>query len=154
VSWETGLGGKFDSTNIIGAKSLDLTCITSIGFDHKEILGDTLEKIQENKAGIIKQGVPILIGNTVDAQPIEKLASELKCELFKMKEFLGDYELENKALVKKAGHILKEKYNFEDFVDRAFQEPVIGRFQKISPERIRSTGLKFKDVIVDVGHNP
>ena len=108
VSWETGLGGKFDSTNIVAAQNLDLTCITGIGFDHKEILGDTLDKILENKAGIMKEGVPILIGNTVDHAIIQKRAEKLRCPFYSMREFLGNYEEENKALVKKAGEILRQ----------------------------------------------
>ena len=54
---ETGLGGRLDSTNVIIPK---VCGITSISLDHTEILGDTIEKIAIEKAGIIKQGVPIL----------------------------------------------------------------------------------------------
>ncbi len=56
---ETGLGGRLDSTNIINPL---LSIITNISFDHKDILGDTLEAIAAEKAGIIKPGVPVLIG--------------------------------------------------------------------------------------------
>jgi len=56
---ETGLGGRLDSTNII---SPILSIITNIGYDHMDILGDTLEKISAEKAGIIKPGVPVVIG--------------------------------------------------------------------------------------------
>jgi dihydrofolate synthase / folylpolyglutamate synthase len=56
---ETGLGGRLDSTNII---TPILSVITNIGFDHMNILGDTLVKIAEEKAGIIKPGVPVVIG--------------------------------------------------------------------------------------------
>lgn len=55
---ETGLGGRLDLTN--AAESPDLTLITSIGLDHTAILGDTIEKIAEEKAGIIKAGVPLV----------------------------------------------------------------------------------------------
>ena len=58
---ETGLGGRLDSTNVI--KPL-LSVITNIGFDHTDILGDTLEKIAFEKAGIIKKNVPAAIGET------------------------------------------------------------------------------------------
>ncbi len=58
---ETGLGGRLDSTNIINPI---LSVITNIGFDHMEILGDTLEKIATEKAGIIKQNIPVVIGET------------------------------------------------------------------------------------------
>lgn len=56
---ETGLGGRLDSTNIILP---ELSIITSIGLDHKDILGDTIEQIAREKAGIIKSGVPVVIG--------------------------------------------------------------------------------------------
>lgn len=56
---ETGLGGRLDSTNII---TPILSIITNIGYDHMDILGDTLEKIGSEKAGIIKPGVPVVIG--------------------------------------------------------------------------------------------
>ena len=56
---ETGLGGRLDSTNIITPM---LSIITNIGYDHMDILGDTLEKIAAEKAGIIKPNVPVVIG--------------------------------------------------------------------------------------------
>jgi dihydrofolate synthase/folylpolyglutamate synthase len=59
---ETGLGGRLDSTNII---SPILSVITNIGLDHVAILGDTLEKIAFEKAGIIKPSIPIVIGETL-----------------------------------------------------------------------------------------
>ena len=58
---ETGLGGRLDSTNVIIP---GLSVITNIGFDHMDILGDSLEKIAFEKAGIIKEGVPVVIGET------------------------------------------------------------------------------------------
>lgn len=56
---EVGLGGRLDSTNIINP---DLSIITNISFDHMQFLGDTLEKIATEKAGIIKRGTPVVIG--------------------------------------------------------------------------------------------
>jgi dihydrofolate synthase / folylpolyglutamate synthase len=58
---ETGLGGRLDSTNIITPV---LSVITNIGYDHMDLLGDTLEKIAFEKAGIIKRGIPVIIGET------------------------------------------------------------------------------------------
>ena len=60
---EVGLGGRLDSTNII---TPELSVITNIGFDHMQMLGDTLEKIAGEKAGIIKQNIPVVIGETHD----------------------------------------------------------------------------------------
>jgi dihydrofolate synthase/folylpolyglutamate synthase len=56
---ETGMGGRLDSTNIIRPA---LSVITNVGLDHTEHLGDTLEAIAAEKAGIIKPGVPVLVG--------------------------------------------------------------------------------------------
>ena len=56
---EVGLGGRLDSTNVITPK---LSVITNIGYDHTQILGDTLAKIATEKAGIIKPNVPVVIG--------------------------------------------------------------------------------------------
>lgn len=60
---EVGMGGRLDATNII--ERPEVCAITSIGFDHMEILGTTLEQIASEKAGIIKHGVPCVIGPTV-----------------------------------------------------------------------------------------
>lgn len=61
---EVGLGGRLDSTNVIVPL---VSVITNIGWDHKELLGDTLEKIAGEKAGIIKQGVPVVISERQEA---------------------------------------------------------------------------------------
>lgn len=58
---ETGLGGRLDSTNII---SPELSVITNIGYDHMDMLGETLPLIAAEKAGIIKQNIPVVIGET------------------------------------------------------------------------------------------
>ena len=72
---ETGLGGRLDSTNII---TPDVSVITNIGWDHMNLLGDTLEKIASEKAGIIKNGIPVVIGETIpETAPVfEKTARE------------------------------------------------------------------------------
>jgi len=72
---ETGLGGRFDSTNII---TPELSVITNIGWDHMNILGDSLEKIAFEKAGIIKQGTPVIAGEVLPAT--EKIFDEVAKE--------------------------------------------------------------------------
>lgn len=59
---ETGMGGRLDCTNII---TPELCVITNISFDHTQFLGNTLGKIAQEKAGIIKPGIPVVIGETV-----------------------------------------------------------------------------------------
>jgi len=77
---EVGLGGRFDSTNII---TPELSVITNIGWDHMNILGDSLEKIAFEKAGIIKPGVPVVIGETLPETKsiFEKIATEKNAPL-------------------------------------------------------------------------
>src|SRR6186713_3098272 len=77
---EVGLGGRFDSTNIIIP---ELSVITNIGWDHMNILGDSLEEIAFEKAGIIKPGVPVVVGETlpVTKSIFEKVAAEKNAQL-------------------------------------------------------------------------
>ena len=90
---EVGLGGRLDCTNII---SPDLCVITNISFDHVLFLGDTLAKIASEKAGIIKPGVPVVIGETTpETEPVfaEKAASVGAPIVFAEKEqLLQSYE--------------------------------------------------------------
>ncbi|MEL7269232.1 MAG: folylpolyglutamate synthase/dihydrofolate synthase family protein [Bacteroidota bacterium] len=73
---EVGLGGRLDSTNIIQP---EICLITNIGWDHQSILGDTLEKIAMEKAGIIKREVPVIISETQkETQGIFKLIAAQK----------------------------------------------------------------------------
>jgi dihydrofolate synthase / folylpolyglutamate synthase len=74
---EVGLGGRLDSTNIITPV---LSVITNIGHDHMDLLGDTLEKVAFEKAGIIKSGVPVLIGETREDIKHVFISSALKAQ--------------------------------------------------------------------------
>ena len=71
VIWETGLGGRLDATNIVTPLA---SVITNIQFDHQQWLGDTLEKIAAEKAGIIKPGVPVI--TTADEPEALKVIEE------------------------------------------------------------------------------
>ncbi len=77
---ETGLGGRLDSTNII---TPELSIITNISYDHMNLLGDTLEKIASEKAGIIKKGVPVVIGERQHEcdHVFSNKAAEMKSEI-------------------------------------------------------------------------
>ena len=88
---EVGMGGRFDSTNVVEP----LVCaVTNIAFEHTKYLGDTLEQIAFEKAGILKQGVPVVLGR-LDPEPrrvILDRAGELGCPVFLMgREY--DYRL-------------------------------------------------------------
>ena len=82
---EVGLGGRFDSTNIIDP---ELSVITNIGWDHMNILGDSLEKIAFEKAGIIKQKIPVVIGEFLpETRPVfEKVAAEKDATVYYAKQ--------------------------------------------------------------------
>ncbi len=87
---ETGLGGRLDSTNVITPL---VSVITNIGFDHTQFLGDSLPQIASEKAGIIKRGVPVVVGETSkDTRPVfEEKAEELDADIY----FADDlYEIE------------------------------------------------------------
>ena len=85
---ETGLGGRLDATNVVRPA---LCVITSIGRDHQEILGDTLEAIAAEKAGILKAGVPVVLGSLpseAEAVVIAR-ANELGCAVHRVSERFG-----------------------------------------------------------------
>jgi dihydrofolate synthase/folylpolyglutamate synthase len=100
---EVGLGGRLDSTNII---TPELSVITNIGMDHVQILGDTMEKIAVEKAGIIKPNIPVIIGEKqeeveevfkIKAQECNSeilFASKLIKEEYKT-DLLGSYQKHN-----------------------------------------------------------
>ncbi len=77
---ETGLGGRLDATNII---TPILSVVTNIGMEHTEFLGDTIEKIAQEKAGIIKKSVPVVIGQRSDEYDhvFVKRAEELRSRI-------------------------------------------------------------------------
>lgn len=88
---ETGLGGRLDSTNII--KPL-LAVITNISYDHQQFLGDTLELIAGEKAGIIKENTPVVIGETQEeTRPVflKKAEEESAAIYFADQEFKAEY---------------------------------------------------------------
>ncbi len=85
IDWcvfEVGMGGRLDSTNIITPK---ISCINIIELEHTEFLGDTLEKIAYEKAGIIKEGVPVLVAHQQSESVNEvfrKVASEKHAPIY------------------------------------------------------------------------
>jgi dihydrofolate synthase/folylpolyglutamate synthase len=96
---ETGLGGRLDSTNIILP---EISVITNISYDHMDLLGNTLPLIANEKAGIIKAGVPVVIG---EEQPEAKevfiqTAAEKGSPLYfaSQKRFVGEWRMEKRQL--------------------------------------------------------
>ena len=97
---EVGLGGRFDSTNII---TPELSVITNIGWDHMNILGNSLEQIAFEKAGIIKPRVPVVVGEYLPETKniFEKIASEKNAAIHyaQHKRNAVDWKWENHELI-------------------------------------------------------
>jgi len=83
---ETGLGGRLDATNVLHPV---LTIITSVGFDHTEILGRRLESIAREKAGIIKRNVPCIVGNV--PSPVRKIFKAVAARRHGQVDFVPDW---------------------------------------------------------------
>ena len=83
---EVGMGGRLDSTNIV---TPEVSVITSISLDHVNVLGDTIEKIASAKAGIIKDGVPCVVGPQAERDAMrvfERTTRELRAELISVSD--------------------------------------------------------------------
>ncbi|MEN2415199.1 bifunctional folylpolyglutamate synthase/dihydrofolate synthase [Flavobacterium mesophilum] len=118
---EVGLGGRLDATNIITPL---VSVITNIGLDHTQFLGNTLEAIAGEKAGIIKPNVPVVIGEYTDeTQPVflakaEQnnapiyFASDLIDQIY-LSDLIGDYQFHNKKTVQQTISILNNETDFK-----------------------------------------
>ena len=115
---EVGLGGRLDSTNII---TPEVSVITNIGLDHTKFLGDTMALIAKEKGGIIKDAIPIVIGETTSkTRDIFKTIAKSKSSPIYFSEDMvfpdytsdlkGDYQKHNKQTVLQTIEILKENW--------------------------------------------
>ncbi len=156
---EVGLGGRLDCTNIITPL---LSVITNISFDHTQFLGNTLALIAGEKAGIIKHGVPCVIGEYTDETRKvfeQKAAEECSPIVFaqdnKMEsdvdfELKGAYQAKNRNTILNAVNILKRSLHIDDnAVKEGFAKVceltgLAGRWQTLSVSPL---------VICDTGHN-
>jgi dihydrofolate synthase/folylpolyglutamate synthase len=155
---EVGMGGRLDATNIITPL---LSIITNIGKDHTTFLGDTLEKIAFEKAGIIKQNIPVVIGEyTIQTKPVFlEVASKNKSEIYFVQDInhpdypcglLGDYQIKNKKTVIEVFRNLKSNFNIsEENIKNGIANVVLnthlqGRWQILQ---------EYPKVICDTAHN-
>jgi dihydrofolate synthase / folylpolyglutamate synthase len=100
VVLEVGLGGRLDATNIVRPR---LSIITSIGLEHTRILGGTIEKIAAEKAGVMKPGVPVVLGPNVPRPFLQNIASRVGSPVILTPEGpYPDFEDENVAIAKTA----------------------------------------------------
>lgn len=103
---EVGIGGRLDSTNVI---TPILSIITSISLDHTQILGDTIDKIAYEKAGIIKEGIPVVMfpQRKQSEEVIERVCRERNCKLVKVQQnsslYLGKENLQQVAMTSLEG---------------------------------------------------
>lgn len=157
---EVGLGGRLDCTNIICP---DVCIITNISLDHTQFLGNTLADIAEEKAGIIKSGIPVIIGETTpETKPVFlKKAREIGAPIFFAEEndredypgveceLKGLYQIKNTRtmltalpLLKEAGYRLDEQSVRSGFAHVVELTGLMGRWQKLqdSPTLICDTG--------------
>lgn len=75
---ECGLGGRLDSTNALRQQDVELSVLAKVGLDHVDFLGDTIQKIAEEKTGIFKTGVPIVVDETNDPCVLDVVKHKLK----------------------------------------------------------------------------
>ena len=150
---ETGLGGRLDSTNIISPR---LSIITTIGYDHKDILGDSLEKISFEKAGIIKSGVPVVSGEMPQEalRVIESRAKELGSKHIRLCNgapkglsdpmFASVPQIFNVRILKAAMEALGEGLDAAAIDNFRQRTGLRGRWEKLADSPL---------VICDIGHN-
>ncbi|OIQ21148.1 MAG: tetrahydrofolate synthase [Flavobacterium sp. MedPE-SWcel] len=155
---ETGLGGRLDATNIINPL---ISVITNIGLDHTQFLGNTLQAIAGEKAGIIKENTSVVIGEyTPETKPVfEMVANKLKAPISFVQDeiyndypsdMLGDYQTQNKnttlATLKKLEEyfIIKEEAIKRGFLSVASNTGFKGRWQQIKTN---------PTVVCDAAHN-
>lgn len=155
---ETGLGGRLDATNVIVPL---ISVITTISLEHTQILGDTVQLIAREKAGIIKAGIPVVIGKMEpEVRAIfQETAGRLGGTLFESEStdigafqlsLLGGYQEDNFRTVLTVCKVLESNYKLSDFI-----------IQKGLDQLIENTGftgrlhLVQRDplVIYDVSHN-
>ena len=145
---ETGLGGRLDATNICAP---EICVITKIGLDHCDWLGDTVEKIAAEKAGIIKKGVPIVLGkNDPEVIAVVKTrASEVGAPFFYAPDMADESEIPD-------GFSLEGAFNRENAVTALAALKVLkkgsrdGLSNVVWPGRFQRVG-RF---IIDGAHNP
>jgi dihydrofolate synthase/folylpolyglutamate synthase len=152
---ETGLGGRLDATNVVEP---ELSIITSISFDHMDLLGDTLAKIATEKAGIIKPGKPVLIGCLPEEAEavIRVIAAERGSPFYTVRErfreadlpetnLAGHFQRWNAAVAVYATELLAERFPVQS-TEALMQIDWPGRWQKIE--------VAGRTLILDATHNP
>ncbi len=139
---EAGLGGRFDATNVITPL---ISVITSIGYDHMEVLGSSLEEIAYEKAGIIKKDTPLILGPDAYYPCMKVLTKKANSPLYQNKEHFADFDKENQETARLSLEVLRSKIPISD------RSILLGVKAK-PPCRFESYNHK-KTIILDVAHN-
>lgn len=143
VVMETGLGGRFDATNVIQPL---LSVITSISLDHTDVLGNTIDAIAEEKSGIIKPNTPVVIGPKVPLPVIEKRARLLNSPLIQVTDVGITFEVENQLIAAEALKCLAQSV--------ALPSEAIAQGLNVRPPCRLETFCSNPLIILDVAHNP
>lgn len=121
---EVGMGGRLDSTNII---TPEVSLITNISFDHTQFLGDTLEKIAGEKAGIIKRNIPVVVSQT---QKETKEVFETKAKEMNSKIYFADQRLSVRNDRLENGYLVMDIYKDNELYIDNLQSSLTGDYQK------------------------
>ena len=156
---EVGLGGRLDASNVVIP---EVSVITSIGLDHCEILGDTLEAIAREKAGIIKGGLPTVIGHLPpEAESvIRSICQKRKSSLISVAEefgndvstypqtnLVGGCQRLNAATALAVARVLESRFNLDEEISVSTLKDVYW------PGRWEERDLEHRKIIFDVTHN-
>lgn len=146
---ETGLGGRLDATNIVIP---ELSIITSISLEHTEILGNAIEEIALEKAGIIKKGVPVLLGPRTPQSLLQTVAETLQSPCLKVSGEYIEYAEENQKIAQEA---LKWLAVPEDAIEAGLKASLPCRLELFTKERLgKPDAQPFPDsIVLDVAHN-
>jgi dihydrofolate synthase/folylpolyglutamate synthase len=148
---ETGIGGRLDATNVCHP---DLSIITSISFDHTHLLGDTLEQITAEKAGIVREKTPLILGPKVCQQTVARSVSRRHPlpPIVQVEGSWEDFDEENSAIATMA---MKRLHLPSEIIREAVQVRPPCRFQEVARDQIiKQRGVAPPAVIFDVAHNP
>jgi len=165
---EVGLGGRLDVVNVIDP---DVAVITNIGLDHTDWLGDSIEKIAFEKAGIIRPNIPVIFGGSQELpQAIQNKADECQAQLFAVnRDYFYQYADDGQAwMFASSGSTLKLPLgalaleNISTAVAAILvsglnvtQDAIAHGIQKAQlPGRFEIRQIQDKTVIFDAGHNP
>ena len=138
---ETGLGGRLDCTNIIKPV---LSIITNVSWDHNEILGNTLEKIAIEKAGIIKKNTPVILGEFQKniSHVFNNKANELKSELIWADK---TFSVKKSIQTPDTMQMFRIKYNKEQVLN-GLKTPLLGEYQKKNTATVLASVEKLKNI--------